>query len=52
MGIGPKISGGSVAGRLVIEPVDEHTITIAVSLVDYNLVSPPSCSFLSNSFKA
>ena len=33
MGIGPKISGGSITGRLTIEPVDEHTINIAVSFV-------------------
>lgn len=32
MGVGPKISGGSLSGRLVIQPVDEHTINIAVSI--------------------
>lgn len=32
MGIGPKISGGSLSGKLVVEPIDEHTINMAVSL--------------------
>lgn len=31
MGVGSKTSGGSIKGRLVIEPVDENTIHIAVS---------------------
>ena len=31
MGVGPKLSGGSISGRLIIEPVDDHTIIMAVS---------------------
>jgi hypothetical protein len=31
MGISTKVSGGSIKGRLTIEPVDESTIIVAVS---------------------
>ena len=31
MGISTKVSGGSIKGRLTIEPVDESTIVVAVS---------------------
>ena len=30
MGVSPKLSGGSIKGRLTIEPVDESLVTIAV----------------------
>ncbi len=31
MGISPMISGGSISGRLVVEPVDHNVINVAVS---------------------
>lgn len=31
MGVGSKATGGSIKGRLVIEPADESTVHIAVS---------------------
>lgn len=34
MGISPIISGGSISGRLTVEPVDHSTINIAVSLTN------------------
>ena len=30
-GLSPKTSGGSIEGRLVVEPVDESTVNVAVS---------------------
>ncbi len=34
MGISTKVSGGSIKGRLTIEPVDESTINVAVRSCD------------------
>jgi len=31
VGISSKVTGGSIKGKLVIEPVDESTLNIAVS---------------------
>ena len=35
MGISTKVSGGSIKGRLTIEPVDETLVNIAVSEHSY-----------------
>ena len=35
MGISTKVSGGSIKGRLTIEPVDESTINVAVRNLCY-----------------
>ena len=49
MGISPIISGGSISGRLVVEPLDHNIINIAVS---YNYKSTTNYhSYISNCSK-
>ena len=38
MGISTKAAGGIIKGRLVIEPVDENTINLAVIIILIQLV--------------
>lgn len=36
MGISTKVAGGSIKGRLTIEPVDESTIVVAVRRITFS----------------